>query len=375
MYQHRVKTSAGPARPPAINGTAYQSPTWEGVKAFGRQAWEPFSGALNYWTGGRAGSDFKDDSMWVDANRRLYNALPGRNQLPLTYQNNGMLDTAAGALGASGLAAAGAGAALAAPVVLPAARAFMGAGQAARGITSIPGVAGQLARYLPQALLPTAPFVAEEVIKGGLKARDELNAQQQRAQQAFLAGGASPEEAQRLAYKGSWGTMWHGLKDYAMNPYHYIYRQGGSNPLDQTFVDAMGSPMPADAFTAVRQTGNVLGAGYLAPLEALAYAGINKVEGIPRAMQQVYGRMQSMAPMAMQGWRADGMQRLLEAQRMAEQSRIFNAMRNYYGADAPMMAQYLARPLAPQAEIAGIRSLTPPPPPATGAPRIIAATN
>lgn len=91
----RSGVPASNTRPPAINNTSYQSPLWEGVKAFGRQAWEPFSGAAHYWSGGRVGSDFKDDSMWVDTARRNANEyLRPENQFELTYKNNPMLDVA-----------------------------------------------------------------------------------------------------------------------------------------------------------------------------------------------------------------------------------------------------------------------------------------
>jgi len=88
------------------------------LAAFGNQLAEPFTGAAHYWSGGRIGSDYADDSTWLDTVRRVNNAAPGTTKQPLYYQNDKLLDAAAISTGVSGLAGGAAGVALAAPAML-----------------------------------------------------------------------------------------------------------------------------------------------------------------------------------------------------------------------------------------------------------------
>ena len=355
MYQHRVKSSAPQpgqpapaARPAPVNNTAYASPFWEGAKAFGRQVWEPFSGAANYWSGGRVGSDFKDDSMWVDVNRRVANAMPGREQYDLTYKNNPMLDASAIATGVSGLSAAGAAAALAAPM-LPHAAQFMRAAPAARNVVGLAGQAGQVAKGL---LGPAATLSAGRAFLGfGLGAGDayaKTEAQKAGIINNMLAQGASAEEAERLANKMTWGGMWNAAKEYITHPYHYIYRQGGSNPIDQRFVDATGGIMPHNAeWTAREGLGLVTSNPAAFAAKALVlYPLLNKMDNAPAAIQQMMQagqqQMQGMPAQAMQTWANTGVNPMDQAKNMLDQSRMYNSIAQYYGNDWPAIQNYFA---------------------------------
>lgn len=94
-----------------------------GFRAGASQFVEPISGAAHYWTNGNVGSDYSDDSYWLDATRRFHNTFtPSTEDLELRYGNDEMLDWANRALlGSAGFAAL-AGTALAAPVIANIAR-------------------------------------------------------------------------------------------------------------------------------------------------------------------------------------------------------------------------------------------------------------
>ena len=101
------------------------------LAAFGNQLAEPFTGAAHYWSGGRIGSDYADDSTWIDTARRVNNAVPGTAKQPLYYQNDKLLDAAAVSTGVAGLAGGAAGLAAAAPAVLAGGSAALNAAPAA----------------------------------------------------------------------------------------------------------------------------------------------------------------------------------------------------------------------------------------------------
>ena len=108
---------------------AAEQPGW--WSTFGNQLAEPFTGAAHYWSGGRIGSDYADDSTWIDTARRVNNAVPGTAKQPLYYQNDKLLDAAAISTGVAGLAGGAAGIAAGAPAVLAGGSAALNAAPAA----------------------------------------------------------------------------------------------------------------------------------------------------------------------------------------------------------------------------------------------------
>jgi len=125
-----------PSRPTAATPAITQpSPLWESVKSFGSQIAEPFSGAAHYWTGGRIGSDYADDSAWIDTNKRLWNAVPGTDKAQLEYKDP-LLDAGAVALGTSAALAGTAAATLGGHAAAPYAGQLMNAARSVPGAVS-----------------------------------------------------------------------------------------------------------------------------------------------------------------------------------------------------------------------------------------------
>lgn len=316
---------------------AEDSPVWEGTKAFFSQLAEPFSGAAHYWTGGRIGSDYADDSMWIDTTNRLYNAMPGRNQVPLRY-NDPLLDVAAGSLAVSGLAAGGAGGALAAPAVPHAVRFLAAPSRAARYALPTASRAGQVFKTVAgPAVALSAPKVVGDAVTAAAPAIENINNYQAQARQALLDAGYSPEDADRMAYKIGWGGVLHAGKEYLFNPYHYIYRQGGSNPIDARFASATGSPRPHNAFTAAREAASVLSSGPIGAVgKTLGYGALNQLESIPGAIQGTVREALTQLPAA--AYSPTAMQ---DAQDAVNNSRFYSSMRDYYGKDfIPIATHY-----------------------------------
>jgi hypothetical protein len=316
---------------------AEESPLWEGVKAFGSQLVEPFSGAAHYWTGGRIGSDYADDSPWVDTARRVYNALPGPNQLELQYKDP-LLDAAAASLGVSGAAAGGAGLVLAAPAVPHAIRFAAAPTRAARYALPTAARAGQVFKTVAgPAVTLTAPKVIGDAISAAAPAVQNINQYEADAIKKLLEAGYSQVDAERIANKMGWGGVLHAGKEYLSSPYHYIYRQGGSNPIDARFASSMGSPKPHNAFTAAREAASVLSSGPIGAVgKTLGYGAINQLESIPGAIQGTVQQAMTQLPTAAYSPNA-----VQSAQDAVNNSRFYASMRNYYGDDfAPIATHY-----------------------------------
>jgi len=332
------------------NKTAEENPYWARIRSFaeklmpaatGIQSFysafdEPFSGAAHYWTGGRIGSDYPEDSMWIDTNRRLLNALPGRTQYELRYEDP-MLDAAAASLGVSGLAAGAAPVALAAPYVIPAATTILTAAPRARQAVDFASNVGKAIKtYGGPLVLGTAPQVIGDAVSVAGPAVQNVNKYQADAYQSLLDAGYSAAEAASISHKMGWGGLMHAGKEYLSNPYHYIYRQGGDNPIDRTFVDMMANPLPHDVFTAAREGLSVAASGPVgAPIKAVGYGALNQLESMPGATTAALQEAQRQAA------QPNAQMPTLESARNAlDNSRFYQSMRDYYGKDFGSIATH-----------------------------------
>lgn len=314
--------------------SAQENPYWAGFKSFLSGVAEPFSGAAHYWTGGRIGSDYPEDSMWIDTNRRLLNALPGRTQYELQYKDP-MLDAAAASLGVSTLAAGAAGTALAAPYAVPAGRAFLTAAPRARGGVDLASRLGGYTKTLGGPLVAaTAPKVIQDATNVAVPAISNINQYEADALKKLLEAGYSQVDAERIANKIGWGGMLHAGKEYLTSPYYYMYRRGGDNPIDRTFVDMMGNPKPHDAFTAARQGLSVAASGPVgAGVKTLGYGALNQLESMPSATMATMNEAQRQ--ISQPNYQIPT---LSSAQNVLDSSRMYQSMRDYYGDDfGPIM--------------------------------------
>ena len=321
------------------------SPFWGGLKAFGSQFAEPFRGAAHYWTGGRLGSDYSDDSPWIDTTNRLYNALPGPNQVPLRH-NDRMLDAAAGSLGVSSAAAATAAAALGAPY----ASSFLRAPSlAARYAVPNAARAGQVFKAVAKPFIAaTTPPVLAEAATKIVPAVKRMNAYEDNVRKAFIAAGYSAEDAERMSGKMGWGGLMHVGKEYLSHPYDYIYRQGWNNPIDSAFSRTMSGygALPHDAFSGFRQGVNVLAAGPVsAAAKAVGFGAINQLSSIPEFMKDRIGSIMARSSNAMGRLPQINMDDVENAQDAMRQSRFYKAMRDYYGSDQEAIASMYAEGL------------------------------
>jgi len=316
--------------------TAQENPYWAGIKSFASGFAEPFSGAAHYWTGGRIGSDYPEDSMWIDTNRRLLNALPGRDQYELQY-NDPMLDAGAASLGVSGLSAGAAAALLAGPSAISNATTILKAAPRARQAVGVASDIGKaLKTYGGPLVALTAPQVIGDAVNVAGPAVQNVNKYQADAYQSLLDAGYSATEAANLSYKMGWGGLMHAGKEYLSNPYHYIYRQGGDNPIDRTFVDMLGNPFPHDAFTAAREGLSVASSGPVgAGVKAVGYGALNQLESVPGATTAALQEAQRQAaqPNAQ-------MPTLESARNTLNNSRFYQSMRDYYGKDFGSIATH-----------------------------------
>lgn len=302
------------------------NPFWEGVKAFGKQIAEPFTGAAHYWTNGAVGKDYADDSTWIDTTNRVYNNLPGRNQVALQY-NDPLLDAGAAALGVSATAAA------AAPIAMasPAAAAFLGASERGRNAVTAAGAVGRAFKpILGVTSFASLPYTAQSAIGAALNTTDAINKTNKDIVQFLVNQGYSSEEAARLGFKASWGTFLNTAKHYLSNPYYYMYRRGGNNPIDNKFVDALSNPLPHDMYSGIKQPISVLNAGYMAPAMAALYGGLNQVSGIPGATKNVLSGIANELKPTVQHIQQRSITEPINA---LETSRAFQALKNYWGQD------------------------------------------
>jgi hypothetical protein len=134
-----------------------------------------------------------------------------------------------------------------------------------------------------------------------------------------------------------WGGVLHAGKEYLSSPYHYIYRQGGSNPIDARFASSMGSPKPHNAFTAATEAAKVLSSGPIGAVgKTLGYGAINQLKSIPGAIQGTVQQAMTQLPTAAYSPNA-----VQSAQDAVNNSRFYASMRNYYGDDfAPIATHY-----------------------------------
>jgi hypothetical protein len=317
--------------------SAQENPYWAGFKSFLSGVAEPFSGAAHYWTGGRIGSDYPEDSMWIDTNRRLLNALPGRTQYELQYKDP-LLDAAAASLGVSTLAAGAAGATLAAPYAVPAAKSFLTAAPRAREAVGLAARLGEYTKTLGGPLVAaTAPKVIQDAANVAIPAIHNINQYEADATKKLLEAGYSQVDAERIANKIGWGGMMHAGKEYLTSPYYYMYRGGGDNPIDRTFVDMMGSPKPYDAFTAARQGLSVAASGPIgAGVKTLGYGALNQLESMPSATSATMNEAQRQ--ISQPNYQIPT---LSSARNVLDNSRMYQSMRNYYGDDFGPIATHL----------------------------------
>lgn len=175
----------------------------------------------------------------------------------------------------------------------------------------------------------TAPKVIGDAVNVAVPAVQNVNKYQADAYQSLLDAGYSAAEAARLSHKMGWGGLMHAGKEYLSSPYHYIYRQGGDNPIDRTFVDMMGNPLPHDAFTAAREGLSVAASGPVgAGVKAVGYGALNQLESMPGATMAALQEAQRQAaqPNAQ-------MPTLESARNTLDNSRFYRSMRDYYGED------------------------------------------
>ena len=360
---------------------AAEQPGW--WSTFGSQLAEPFTGAANYWSGGRVGSEYADDSTWLDTVRRVRNAAPGTNKVPLYYQNDKLLDAAAISTGVAGLAGAGAGAAaggiVAAPTLTaagtaigtaagtagtaiashtPAALALAAGGIGVgskllkrtgrfvfaphsgrpRGLTGSSRVGNQLKRVITPAVTATSAVAVNDLVHHTANGYDLMDKRRQELEAQLVQQGVPQTEAVRLAQKGTWGSTVESLKHYALNPKYYAWDGGGTNPIDQGFAKTMHfSALPSDAYTAARQgLGAWTSAPWIAPLKGAVQGGVNVATSVglegPAAIDEYEANHPSLPPNA--GLFAKGKRMVGQAQEVVG-SRYRQHMQQYFGLDSP----------------------------------------
>ena len=361
---------------------AAEQPGW--WSTFGNQLAEPFTGAANYWSGGRVGSEYADDSTWLDTVRRVNNAAPGTNKVPLQYQNDKLLDAAALSTGVAGLAGGAAGGIVAAPTLTgagaaiasntPAALALaagaVGAGSKLvrgsarlatapvravantppgrfvfaphagrpRDLTGASRVGNLFKRGIKPAVTATSAVAVNDLVHHTANAYDLMDKRRLELATQLAQQGIPQAEAVRIAVKGTLGSAFESLKHYALNPKYYAWDGGGTNPVDQGFAKTMhSSALPSDAYTAARQgLGFWTSAPWVAPLKGAVQAGVNMATSVglegPAAIDEYNANHPSLPADA-------GL--LAKGKRMADQakeiggSRYRQHMQEYFGLDQP----------------------------------------
>jgi len=352
---------------------AAEQPGW--WSTFGNQLAEPFTGAANYWSGGRVGSDYADDSTWLDTVRRVRNAAPGTNKVPLRYQNDKLLDAAALSTGVAGLAGGAAGGIVAAPAIAsntPAALALVagtlgagsrlvrGAGRLAatpvravantppgrfvfaphsgrvRNLTGTSRAGNITKRVVTPALTATSAVAVNDLAHHAANGYDLMDKRRQELETQLVQQGMSQSEAARIAVKGTFGSAFESLKHYALNPKYYAWDGGGTNPVDQGFAKTMhSSVLPSDAYTTARQgLGILTSAPWVAPLKGAVQAGVNMATSVglegPAAIDEYNANHPSLPADA--GFWAKG-KRMADQAKEIGGSRYGQYMQQFFGAD------------------------------------------
>ena len=217
------------------------------------------------------------------------------------------------------------------------------------------GAVGSAVKSVVKPLTQAASAAAgAKALMEGASLMDQIKDRKEVATAKLLSSGVDPAEAGELAGKATWGTLGHGLKHYASNPWYYGVQGGGDNPIDQMFAaGGSGSYLPQDMTTAARQLGSMAVAG--SPISAVMAP---TVAGLTNRVLST-GQNAGKALQDYQAQQGGPLNAGVSALAAMPNSRYAQSLREYYGDDFaklyPLMSQQ-APPVTP--------AVTPPTPPA-----------
>ena len=207
--------------------------------------------------------------------------------------------------------------------------------------TSTPSAAGTTTKNIVKPLVfgATVPAV-EGIISSGLGVNDTLLNSQREIAMELMNQGLPLEEANDIAWKGTYGLAGSTAGHILRNPYYYLFSDGENNPLDKRVAEIAGSFKPDSLSTGFRQVGKSFGsAGLLGGVGSVgSSAVINLLSSagyaLPQAVQQYSGHFSNLSPE--------------KAQAEIASSRYAQHLREYLGDSASQLARAYSR-LSPDA--------------------------
>lgn len=147
------------------------------------------------------------------------------------------------------------------------------------------------------ATVPAAAHLAQGVLEGN----EDMAQRELAVQQELMRGGMSAPEARDVAWKATYGLTGSTALHVAKNPYYYLVRGGGDNPIDQGLSEVAGSFMPYDFKTGARQFGNVITQGPVGGAAAVGTSAVMNLldsvgDRLPETVQGYSRQVEGMTP-------------------------------------------------------------------------------
>jgi hypothetical protein len=205
---------------------------------------------------------------------------------------------------------------------------------------STPSAVGTTAKNIVKPLVfgATVPAVGG-IVSSGLGMNDALSNSKRDIAMELLNQGLPLEEANDIAWKGTYGLTGSTAGHILRNPYYYLFRGGGSNPLDQRVSEIAGSFKPDSLSTGIRQAGKAFTSGPVGGVGSMgSSAAINLLSSagyaLPQVVQDYSSHFSNLSPE--------------EAQAEMMSSRYAQHLREYLGDSASQLARAYSR-LSPDA--------------------------
>jgi hypothetical protein len=294
---------------------------------------EPFSGAAYHWSDGRVGSDYPEDSYFIDAARRLSNKLPG-HPVPLKYksENDPTLNNLLGRSGWFLGGAAAVPAAIAARYGGPKAKRLLSITPRTRDLSKAEKVFAGAKQVAGATTVPVLAHTVENALEKTIPPVDTVQKNKETSIKVLKALGYAAPKAEQLAEKISWGALNALVMEYVNNPYYYIYRQGGTNPIDQGFTGMIGSPLPQELNVpnATQVSRLILSSPFSLATQGLTSAAANVATSTPGRVAESYRQTKDNV---MDSTYLTDLNKMKERNKVIEQSRVIRALKEYFGDD------------------------------------------
>lgn len=299
---------------------------------FGKSIGEIPMGALYDWSSGRYGKPYPEDSYFIDAMRRVSNKLPGV-PVPLKFKSendpflNDLLGRSGWYLGIGGLAGLAAGARVGSRPLMK----TLNTTSRTRDMNMAQKGLAATKEVVKATTLPTVLATIENAASKIAPGVEQVHTHQEEAEQVFKLLGYSTQKAKELANKVGWGALNAAVKEYINNPYYYIYRQGGTNPIDQAFSSLIGSPLPTYNPLGALQSGRLA----LSSPTGVATQGVltgasNMVSDTTDRLKDTY---QAAKNEASDYINYTDLSRVNRNREILEQSRMVQALKQHFGKD------------------------------------------